>query len=219
MIIWRVIGWILCLAGLFVLAIDAHAWFDTKVWMPTALGQLWYELDRSSLNLVQAVIQRYISPFLWDRIIVNILLCWAFAVLIGLGALILLVARKRAMEVTLRNRTTGEIKRQKIGWSWTCFLFSPALGIPLFIRKLHVWGGIMVALWIVNLLASSIYVSIVILIVQLAFSIAFGISGNSMAGKNYLEHGWEFAEPDSEGVARARTRWKLGLPQPQPLSN
>jgi hypothetical protein len=95
MIIWRIIGSILFLAGLCVLARDALAWFDTKVWMPIALGQLWYDLDRSSLNLVQAVIQRYVSPFLWDRIIVNILLCWAFAVLIGLGAFILLLARKR----------------------------------------------------------------------------------------------------------------------------
>ncbi|MBV8735960.1 MAG: hypothetical protein JO007_01630 [Alphaproteobacteria bacterium] len=95
MIIWRIIGWILFLAGLSVLARDALAWFDTKVWMPIAVGQLWYALDRSSLNLVQAVIQRYVASFLWDRIIIHILLCWAFAVLIGLGALILLVARQR----------------------------------------------------------------------------------------------------------------------------
>jgi hypothetical protein len=95
MIIWRIIGGILFLAGLAVLARDALAWFDTKVWKPMAIGQLWYELDRSSLNLVQAVIQRYVSPFLWDHIIVKILLCWAFAVLIGLGAFILLLARKR----------------------------------------------------------------------------------------------------------------------------
>ena len=71
------------------------AWFDTKIWAPIALGQLWYELDRSSLNLVQAVIQRYLSPFLWDRIILNILLCWASAVLIVIGASILLLTRAR----------------------------------------------------------------------------------------------------------------------------
>lgn len=95
MILWRVIGWVVLLAGLSVLARDAARWFATKIWAPVALGQLWYEIDRSSLNLVQAVIQRYVSTFLWDRIIVSILLCWAFALLIGLGALILLLARKR----------------------------------------------------------------------------------------------------------------------------
>jgi len=95
MIVWRVLGWIMLLAGLSALVRDVIAWLNTKVWAPLAVGQLWYELNRSSLNLVQAVIQRYVSPFLWDRVIVDILLCWAFALLIGLGAAILLLARKR----------------------------------------------------------------------------------------------------------------------------
>jgi hypothetical protein len=95
MIVWRVIGWLLVLAGLAVLVRDAIAWFETRVWMPIAVGQLWYDLDRSSLNLAQAVIQRYVAAFLWDQVIVRVLLCWAFAVLIGLGAVILLLARRR----------------------------------------------------------------------------------------------------------------------------
>ena len=97
MIVWRIVGWGALLAGLSVLVRDVIAWFDTRVWAPIAVGQLWYELDRSSLNLVQAVTQRYISAFLWDRVIVNILLCWAFAALIGLGVVILLLARKRPL--------------------------------------------------------------------------------------------------------------------------
>ena len=52
--------------------------------------------SRSSLNLVQAVVQRYISPFLWDPIIVTILLWWAFAVLMVLGLLILALSGGRA---------------------------------------------------------------------------------------------------------------------------
>lgn len=97
MIVWRIVGWGALLAGLSVLVRDVIAWFDNRVWAPLALGQLWYELDRSSLNLVQAVTQRYISAFLWDRVIINILLCWAFAALIGLGLAILLLARKRPL--------------------------------------------------------------------------------------------------------------------------
>jgi hypothetical protein len=38
---------------------------------------------------MQAVAQRYIHPFLWDPIIVTILLCGALAVLTVLGVLIL----------------------------------------------------------------------------------------------------------------------------------
>jgi hypothetical protein len=94
--IGRLIGWIIFLAGAAVLAWDMKGWIDTKHWAPIALGQLWYELNRSSLNLVQAVVQRYTHPFLWDPIIVSILLSWAFAVLMILGVLILAVFRKRS---------------------------------------------------------------------------------------------------------------------------
>ncbi len=95
MIVGRVIGWLVLLAGLSVLTRDVMVWIERKTWAPLALGQLWYELSRSSLNLVQAVIQRYLSPYLWSPIIVRILLCWAFVVLIGLGAAMLLIFRSR----------------------------------------------------------------------------------------------------------------------------
>ena len=95
MIVGRVVGWIALLAGAAVLVRDVLVWIDTKHWAPIALGQLWYDLNRSSLNLVQAVVQRYIHPFLWDPIILNILLCWAFALLMALGALLLVLFRRR----------------------------------------------------------------------------------------------------------------------------
>jgi hypothetical protein len=95
MIVGRVIGWIVLLAGGAVLVRDLLVWIDTKHWAPIALGLLWYQLNRSSLNLVQAVVQRYIHPFLWDPIIVSILLSWAFAVLMILGALLLVLFRRR----------------------------------------------------------------------------------------------------------------------------
>ena len=48
--IGRLIGWIFFLAGLAVLARDVFVWIETKNWAPIALGQLWFDLDRSSLN-------------------------------------------------------------------------------------------------------------------------------------------------------------------------
>jgi len=95
MIVGRLIGWVAFLAGAAVLVRDVLVWIDTKHWAPIALGQLWYQLNHSSLNLAQAVIQRYIHPFLWDPIIVTILLSWAFAVLMILGVLLLAAFRKR----------------------------------------------------------------------------------------------------------------------------
>jgi hypothetical protein len=96
MIVGRGIGWIALLAGAAVLVRDLLVWIDTKHWAPIALGKLWYDLNRSSLNLVQVVVQRYIHPFLWDPIIVSILLSWAFVVLMVLGALLLTAFRKRS---------------------------------------------------------------------------------------------------------------------------
>lgn len=64
MIVGRVVGWLVLLAGLSVLTRGVMVWIDRKFWAPVGLGQLWYELSGSSLNLVQAEIQRYVSPFL-----------------------------------------------------------------------------------------------------------------------------------------------------------
>jgi predicted membrane protein len=100
----RLIGWIIFLAGVAVLMRDVLVWIDTKHWAPVALGQLWYDLNRSSLNLVQAVVQRYIHPFLWDPIIVTILFCWAFAVLMVVGLLILALPSRRGRAREALNR-------------------------------------------------------------------------------------------------------------------
>jgi len=102
--IGRLIGWIVFLAGVAVLAHDVFVWIDTKRWAPIAVGQLWFDLGRSSLNLVQAVVQRYIHPFLWDPIIVTVLLWWAFAVLMVLGLLILALSGRRTQAPTAISR-------------------------------------------------------------------------------------------------------------------
>ena len=105
--IGRLIGWIVFLAGLAVLAHDVFVWIDTKRWAPIAVGQLWFDLGRSSLNLVQAVVQRYIHPFLWDPIIVTVLLWWAFAVLMVLGLLILALSGRRTQAPTAISRRSS----------------------------------------------------------------------------------------------------------------
>jgi hypothetical protein len=106
--IGRVIGWIIFLAGLALLARDVFEWIETKHWAPIAVGQLWFNLDRSSLNLAQAVVQRYTHPFLWDPIIVTVLLWWAFAVVMALGLLILALSGRRAQtRAPLIRRPSG----------------------------------------------------------------------------------------------------------------
>ncbi len=65
-------------------------------WRPQALGQLWFALDRESLNLVQAVVQRYLHPWLWDPAIVRLLLWPAWVVPGSLALVLFLLCRRRA---------------------------------------------------------------------------------------------------------------------------
>lgn len=88
MIVGRVIGWILLIAGIAVLARDVFVWLDTGTLLLITAGELWFRIDNESLNLVQAVTQRYILPELWDPVIVTVLLWPAFLV-IGVPGLLL----------------------------------------------------------------------------------------------------------------------------------
>jgi hypothetical protein len=113
--------------------------------------------------------------------------------------------------VSLRNKATGEIKRLKIGWSWTCFFWSGFLGIPLFLRGLNVWGAVMLALWGIGLfLPGQISLTLVLAMIGIGFAIFFGGKANAMAGKQYLERGWEFTSPVALSTEKARRAW--GLP-------
>lgn len=51
--------------------------------------------------------------------------------------------RKQDAYVDFVSPNGHEIRRVKIGFSWPCFLFAFFFGLPLFLRKLNVWGGLM----------------------------------------------------------------------------
>ena len=95
MIVGRVIGWLLLIGAAITLGLDILAWYYTGTFKLSAAGELWYRLDRGSLNLVQAVIQRYISPRLWDPVIQSVLQLYALVVLAMPGFLLLWVFRSR----------------------------------------------------------------------------------------------------------------------------
>jgi len=79
----RLIGWLLILAALFVLLrYDAWGWYQTRTWRMIPAGQVWFDIHHSSLNLAQAVIERYVARFLWFPVIATILQwppCWCWA--------------------------------------------------------------------------------------------------------------------------------------------
>lgn len=117
--------------------------------------------------------------------------------------------------VGLKNPRTGEIKRIKVGFSWTLFLFSSFLGLPLFLRRLYVWGAVFLCLWVINFAAgmldaaTAIAAQAVLFFIFAGLQIWLGVKGNEMTAKAHLENGWTFADPDSEFTKLAKMRWGL----------
>ena len=70
----RVAGYVLAALALAALGGDILGWVRGDGFEFTIIGRHWYALDASSLNLSQAVVQRYVHPWLWDPAIVAVLL-------------------------------------------------------------------------------------------------------------------------------------------------
>jgi len=95
-IISRIAGWLFLALAVVAAGVEAIASLQAGEWRPMALGQVWYDLDRGSINLMQAVIQRYLHPAIWDPGVIEVLQwpAW-FVALIPATALILLSRKPR----------------------------------------------------------------------------------------------------------------------------
>mgnify|MGYP003575809149 FL=1 len=119
--------------------------------------------------------------------------------------------------IAMKNPRTGEVKEVKVGWSWILFLFSGFFGLPLFLRKLTMWGGVFLAIsalsMVGNLGQSDEAAGLVFLMffVSLGLSIFMGVKGNELTAKNYLEHGWTFVDPQAEQTRIAKVKWGIAV--------
>ena len=89
---WRwpfVIGLLLLILALLSVAYEVWATADGG-FRSMAAGEIWFRLHPSSLNLSQAIIQRYLHPGLWDPVIIGALQWPAWSIL-GAPAAILMV--------------------------------------------------------------------------------------------------------------------------------
>lgn len=89
MILGRVFGWLCILIAVAALSYDAVGWVRAGTIEIGSTGELWYMLHPASLNALQAGIQRNISPWLWDSVILAILL-WPPWIVFGVPGLVLL---------------------------------------------------------------------------------------------------------------------------------
>ena len=91
--LFRFVG-LLCLAlGFIILVHDGTRSIADQRWFITKVSDLWVTFHESSLNGLRPALEG-IAGVLWDPIFVNFLNAPAWGVLLGLGAVLILIGRK-----------------------------------------------------------------------------------------------------------------------------
>ena len=86
------LGCLLLVASGVALVADIMRAIDGSQFALTPLGKTWFDLDPSSLNFSQAIIQRYVAPEIWDPGVITVLNWPTIYVAAGAGVFLLLVA-------------------------------------------------------------------------------------------------------------------------------
>jgi hypothetical protein len=92
----RLLGLVLIAGALVALGADGLRSLQQGALAPQAVGELWYLIDPASLNLLQAVVQRYLWPWLWDPAAIWLLRLPSWLILVLLGLALRLACRRRA---------------------------------------------------------------------------------------------------------------------------
>ena len=92
-------GWVLVCLALAALGYEVLLAAASGIWRMIAAGELWYALDRNSLNLAQGITQRYLHPVLWDPILQSALTWPAWSLLGAPGvALVVALSGRRSLD-------------------------------------------------------------------------------------------------------------------------
>ena len=96
----RAIAWILGLLGVALIGLGiaafVHDWLaasEEAGFRVLTAGEWWFSIDRGSLNFLQAIIQRYVHPEVWDPGVTTVLFqpAWLVAAVPGLVFLLLAI--------------------------------------------------------------------------------------------------------------------------------
>lgn len=91
--IWMVAG------AFMALVVDGVNWLADRAFNFTPLGQFLYWLSPGGLNVTQAFVERYITPLLWDPVIVTMLNLPVWAIGGVLGFILVFAGRRRPVPV------------------------------------------------------------------------------------------------------------------------
>ena len=91
MLLGRLVGWLLMIAALVAEGRDLWGLWDTGQYHVSALGELWAQVNRNSLLLLQPAIQRHVAVWVWDWVIFPVLQ-WPAALTLAIPAVLLIWA-------------------------------------------------------------------------------------------------------------------------------
>jgi len=92
--IFKVFGILLLTTALLLILNEAYGYFRDGYWQSYPLGQLWYSISPGTLNLTQAVTERYLDWRLWDYGIGQLVIWPLWVTLIPLGLLTAWMGRR-----------------------------------------------------------------------------------------------------------------------------
>jgi hypothetical protein len=95
---FRFLGIWLLAAAVVAVVIDGTRSIADSALVVTPLGQTWFQLHPTSLNGLQVLVERNVSPYLWDPVITTILR-QPTAVVAAVLALVFLVAGRPKRDV------------------------------------------------------------------------------------------------------------------------
>ncbi|PCJ61094.1 MAG: hypothetical protein COA65_02440 [Rhodospirillaceae bacterium] len=91
----RYLGWGLLVAALLAFGGGLQGAIAGGSFQAFGLGELWYHLDAGSLNALQAFIQRYLFPVIWELGFTPVLLLPAWVVFGTVGGTLSWFLRRR----------------------------------------------------------------------------------------------------------------------------
>lgn len=92
---FRLLGLLTLALALITAVLDIARSIADSALITTPLGKDWFELSVSSLNLTQAIVQRYLHPMIWDPVIQTILQMPSWLVFTVIALFFLWIGRKK----------------------------------------------------------------------------------------------------------------------------